>query len=61
MESSWWRRLKSDRDHKEEAEKLLLWALLLHASITSRPVEFNFIASVLLSIGDPDTIDVHNC
>lgn len=39
----------------------LLWALLLHAGITSRPVEYNFTASVLLLTGDPDAIAVHNC
>ena len=39
----------------------LLWVLLLHAGITSRPVEFNFTASVLLATGDQDAIAVHNC
>ncbi|EES08955.1 uncharacterized protein LOC8070211 [Sorghum bicolor] len=37
----------------------LLWALLLHAGITSRPVEYNFIACVRLSTGDPDAIAHH--
>jgi hypothetical protein len=37
----------------------LLWTLLLHAGITSRPVEYNFTACVLLSTGDPEAIAHH--
>ncbi|CAL4986048.1 unnamed protein product [Urochloa decumbens] len=39
----------------------LLWALLLHAGITSRPPVFNPIACVLVSTGDPESIDPQIC